>query len=214
MRWLALSFVLMASTACDGAKTDPGKASDAKLDNATDDGDVMAADVMAADVGGEDTGPEPELHPIGMKMPSFTLEDINPNSASYGKTIDSTTLAGKTYALVFLDSRCPLCADVADDLWAEYQAHPSWWEAQPTFGVARAAAIEKAPTTIDEVVDGNGLPYLTDTVETNLWMAMFAVNHDFFAVSAEGILEAWLPLYSWPDDLVVFIDHMTERHGL
>ena len=39
------------------------------------------------------------------------------------------------------------------------------------------------------------------------------MNHDFFAVSAEGTLDAWLPLYIWPKDVVMFTDYMSERFG-
>lgn len=158
----------------------------------------------------EDLG---EPHPIGMEVPVFALEDLNPTSETYGQFVSSADLAGTPYGLIFLDSRCRECSTVADALWAEYEAHPTWWAAQPTFAVQRAAALEISSGTVDDVVDGNSLPYLADTEEINLWMAFRALNHDFFAISAEGELEVWLALYSWPDDFKDFTDHMIERYG-
>ena len=152
-------------------------------------------------------------HPIGMQVPPFLLEDLNPTSPTFGKFVDSADLAGQPYALIFLDSRCPECGTVADGLWEAYQQHPGWWEAQPLFAVQRAAALEKAPQTVEGVVDGNDVPYLADTEETNLWMAFMALNHDFFAIDANGKIAAWLELYSWPEALAIFTDHMTQFYG-
>ncbi len=189
--------------ACTGPAADPNVTEDA--------GSTVDAGPDADGGGGADADVDP--HPIGMEMPAFALEDLNPNSTTYGQTIDSADLLGAPYALIFLDSRCTLCPEVADDIWAAYQAHSTWWEAQPTYGVERAAALETAPDSVADVVEGNALPYLADTEETNLWLAMLALNHDFFAVSPEGRLDAWLPLYAWPADQPDFIEHMTDRYG-
>ncbi len=152
-------------------------------------------------------------HPIGMQVPPFLLEDLNPSSPTFGQFVDSADLAGQPYALIFLDSRCPECGTVANGLWEAYQQHPGWWEAQPLFAVQRAAALEKAPQTVAGVVDGNDIPYLADTEETNLWMVFLALNHDFFAIDSDGKLAAWLELYSWPEALDLFTEHMTEFYG-
>jgi hypothetical protein len=205
---LPLILTAVALGACAGSTTDqaPGQDSDSTAGSgtaATTDGGTSSSH----------TETEVDPHPPGMEIPAFALEDINPNSATYGQTIDGADLLGTPYALVFLDSRCTSCPDVADGLWQAYQDHPTWWEAQPTFAVQRAKALEVYPESTDAVVENNALPYLADTEETDLWMAMTALNHDFFAVSAEGTLDVWLTLYTWPDDLPKFIDHMTERYG-
>ncbi len=154
-----------------------------------------------------------EEHPPGEAAPSFSLVDLNPSSATYNETISSEDLAGAPYGLVFLDSRCPACADVADDLWTEYEARPGWWGALPTFAVESYSAFETSPSTIDEVVDGNDMPYLIDTEDVLLWQNWEALNHDFFAVSADGTLDVWLPMYTWPDDLEMFVEFMSQRYG-
>ena len=161
----------------------------------------------------EDVTALDEPHPIGMEVPPFELEDLNPTSATYGQMINSADLAGAPYGLVFLDSRCRACSDVADGLWAEYVKHETWWASQPTFAVERASAMVDSPESVELVVDGNSMPYLADTEEVDLWMAFRALNHDYFAISADGELDVWLELYTWPDDLPLFIDHMTERYG-
>ena len=49
--------------------------------------------------------------------------------------------------------------------------------------------------------------------EGGVWAGYGALNHDMLVISADGLLEAWLPLYSWPADMVVFTDYMTESFG-
>jgi hypothetical protein len=206
---LAILVAAVHLTGCTEPTADPTVTEDAGVGGAAG----AESDAGAGAGGGGGAGGAADPHPIGMAMPAFAFEDLNPNSATYGQTIDSADLLGAPYALIFLDSRCTLCPDVADDLWAAYQAHPTWWDAQPTYGVERVAALETAPESVAAVVEGNGLPYLADTEETNLWLTMKALNHDFFAVSPAGQLDAWLPLYLWPDDQPDFIEHMTDRYG-
>ena len=224
MRHGLIGIFILTLAACGGGS----EGSDSPGPDTEIAGDVVAGpiDVPAA----EDTSPpedtslpsddlpaldlaEPEPHPIGMEVPPFSLEDLNPSSATHGQAIAAADLAGEPYALIFLDSRCPECGAVADALWAVYEAHPTWWAAQPTFAIQRAAASEKAPQTVDGVVDGNSLPYLLDTVETNLWMAFLALNHDFFAIGPDGTLEVWLALYTLPEAIDMFETHMTGRYG-
>ena len=156
----------------------------------------------------DETDPE---HLIGRTVAAFSLEDLNPSSATYGAQVSSQELAGRPYALIFLDSRCVHVPTVADDLWATYSAHPAWFEAMPVFGIESVGAYDIAPERVEDVIDGNDLPYLLDTEEAALWRDYAALNHDWFAISAEGTLEAWLTLYTWPDDLVVLTDYMEER---
>ncbi len=217
MRWILISMALLLTAACDSGSPDG---------NETEVDTVAQVDVVeVVDTAGqiEDTAPveevvadqwvEPEAHPIGMEVPHFALEDLNPSSATFGQMIDNADLDGKPYNLIFFDSRCPECGTVADSLWEEYQLHPTWWDAQPTFAVQRAAAYEKSPESTEGVVDGNSMPYLLDTVEINLWMAFLALNHDFFAIDENGKMTVWLELYSWPDDLPKFQEYMIGQHG-
>ena len=218
---LGLIWILIVSlAACDsgsGGTTEPGE------DTAAGEDTTIAEDIPAPEDSAEDTPAEDTLapedlipavpHPIGMEVPPFALEDLNPSSATYGQLVDSADLTGEPYALIFLDSRCPECADVADGLWALYQAHPTWWDAQPTFAIQRAKAFEMSPGSVTRVVDDNSLPYLLDVEETNLWMAFLALNHDFFAIGTDGTLEVWLELYFMPEAMDIFEAHMTERYG-
>jgi hypothetical protein len=218
-RLIAWSFVALAVLACSGgagASDDlvaPGDVRDPVADAASDSEVSGDASLPPSDVPGPDGTASADTHPLGMVAPPFRLRDLNPASPTYDQDVSSADLNGKPYALVFLDSRCIQCADVADGLWLAYQQHPGWWGAQPTFAIERAKALAQAPDTVAGVVDGNGLPYLADSEETNLWMAFLALNHDFFAISADGTLDAWLPLYDWPEDLAVFVEHMTGRYG-
>ncbi len=159
-----------------------------------------------------DTDTDTDPHEIGRDLPGFALVDINPSSATYGEIVSSEDLDGSTYALIFLDSRCLACGEVVVDLWAEFQEHPAWWEGLPTFAVQSVGG-GQAPETLDNMIEGHDMPYLQDTEDTALWRDYEALNHDLYAVSEEGTLDAWLPLYSWPDDLVVFTDYMTDRFG-
>ncbi len=225
MRLGLISIFVLALAACDsgaGSDDSPGEDTAPAADTITEPEDLASPEDTAADTA-EDTAPaedvavedipEPEHHPIGMVVPPFALEDLNPTSATYGEVVDSAGLAGRPYALIFLDSRCPECGDVADALWASYQAHPGWWAAQPTFAIQRAKAYEMAPGSVAGIIDDNDLPYLLDIEETNLWMAFYALNHDFFAIGADGTLEVWLELYFMPEAIDIFETHMTERYG-
>ncbi len=224
MRVIVSSLAFLLLLGC--GSSDDGGTHDVGIDS-TGSGDVAPTDSARngkehEDIGREDEAggapeaeawTEPEPHPVGMVVPPFALEDINPTSATFGQVVHGADLAGKPYGLIFLDSRCSGCGDVADGLWAAYQAHPSWFGKQPTFAVERAVALEKSPESVAGVVDGNSLPYLADTEETNLWLAFMALNHDFFSVSADGKLEVWLGLYTVPEDLQQFVDFMTGRYG-
>ncbi len=218
MRWIVISTALLIAVGCDSSTSD---SSDSGVDA------VVSVDVQEV----EDTAVleeavtepveevvaeqwvEPEAHPIGMEVPHFALEDLNPTSATYAQLTDNADLDGKPYNLIFFDSRCPECGTVADGLWEEYQLHPTWWDAQPTFAVQRAAAQEKSPESTEGVVDGNSMPYILDTDEINLWMAFLALNHDFFAIDENGQLAVWLELYTWPDDFPKFQEYMIGQHG-
>lgn len=214
----------------DAASTGQGDAlaSDAAADT-DQSGETYAPDSAVADTVPEETSPDDtsedeiddevspdvdfEPHPIGMVVPPFALKDLNPSSATFDQVIDSASLAGRPYSLVFLDSRCKECGDVANGLWEAYAQHPTWWAAQPTFAVERAKALARFPGTVVTVTGGNDLPYLADTEETNLWMAFYALNHDFFTIAPDGTLDVWLELYFMPEALDLFYDHMTERYG-
>ncbi len=152
-------------------------------------------------------------HEVGDPAPPFAYEDINPASASYGQVIRSEDLAGAPYLLIFLDSRCQTCDDVARDIWALYEAHPTWWDCLPAYSVARSRTIADYYNTVEEFLVGHALPYLAETPEPDFWVAWEALNHDFFVVSATGTLDAWLPLYEWPDQLGEYTDYVTPLCG-
>jgi len=215
MRWIVLFTLLL--TACSDSTTDPpvdGGSTAATTSTATEtDTGSGGAGGAGGTAGSGGAGGEAVPHPIGMDLPTFAMEDLNPSSATFGQKVDSSSLLGKPFALIFLDSRCPACADVADDIWQAYQDHASWWGAQPTFAIQRAKAHETAPETTTEIVDSNDLPYLLDVYDNEMWMLMSALNHDFFAFSAKGKLEVWLELYEWPDDKPKFMKHMIDRYG-
>ena len=156
----------------------------------------------------EDAG---EPHPIGMNALPFALSDTNPTSASYEQVIDSNDLQGAPYALIFMDSRCLTVPQLADDIWASYAAHPAWADGLPIFALNSAGGAITG--TGVNVTDGNDLPYLVDKEETELWRGYSGLNHDMMVISADGKLEAWLPLYDWPADLQTFEDYMTASFG-
>ncbi len=205
MRGIVLWFVaLFAMCGTEPKDSDPGETGE-PADSPADTGE------SAEPVDTVDTSMDP--HAIGREAASFVLEDINPSSAYYGQMVDSADLEGQAYALIFLDSRCGTCDEVADDLWAEFEAHPTWFDLLPTFGVQSWAAMASNPETVENQVDGNALPYLEDTEEVFVWAYYDAGNHEFFAISAEGTIDAYFAMYLWPDELSYFTDYMTERFG-
>jgi hypothetical protein len=207
----ALLLVGLVACAPDGRGKDTAAQNDDSSGGAdTDD----AADDSGDDPG--DTGDTDEWDQskvLGTQATPFALVDLNPNSATFEQMVSSTDLEGRAYALVFLDSRCLECREVAVDLWGAYQAHPEWWTAMPTYAIERDSILGFGGLTVDYFVDGHAMPYLYDTEELNLWSAYMALNHDFFAVSEEGVVTDWLELYYWPDDFALFTDLMTERFG-
>ena len=101
----------------------------------------------------------------------------------------------------------------SDDIFAALEEHPTWQAALPFFGVESVSAYASAPNTIDAMVEDNDLPYLVDLEENSIWRAYSALNHDMVVISADGLVEAWLPLYTWPEDMAMFNEYMTERFG-
>ena len=184
--------------------------------------DDEAVDTQASETGNQDdtagevdSAVEPEVeepHPLGGPVSDFSLTDINPSSATYEQSLSSVDLAGQAYSIIFLDSRCNTCIDVIEDLWSTLGEHPSRSEALPLYAIQSVAGSE-SEETVERMIIGHDMPYLQDTAEVGLWQAYEALNHDFFAVSAEGTLDVWLPLYMWPDDLQLYLDYMNERFG-
>lgn len=211
MRWIVCSVVLLLGCPSDDDSM-PADDDDNGADDDTSDDDAAGDDDASDDdaIGDDDTA---DGHPVGMQVPPFSLEDINPTSPTYGQLVSSEALAGSRYAMIFWDSRCFECIAHADGLFEILSKHPLWQEAQPLFGIESASAFETAPDTVVPMVENNDLPYLVDTVEDSLWVGMSALNHDFFAISAEGTLETWLPLYEWPDQIDDYRDYMTETFG-
>lgn len=202
----AATCILLVLLACGDKDDDTGDGAAAGTDGG------VATDGGSATDGGTEEEPE-DPHPLGVAVADFALEDLNPSSATYGQLVSSQDLVGVPYALIFLDSRCKACGEVADAMWEAGQEHPSWAEGLPTYAVNSYGAVNGNPDSIEGVVDGNSLPYLADTEATWLWGAYGALNHDFFIVAADGTLEVWMPLYVWPDDLVEYTDYMTARFG-
>jgi hypothetical protein len=189
-----------------GCATDP--LADTVLTVETDTEDTVDTDVVDTDDPGDRFDHTDE---IGDPGPPFALVDLNPASATAGQIVSSEALAGHPYGIIFLASQCATVRDVTDDLWTAYQENPGWWDAFPVYGIESDWAYSWDPNSVGPVVEGNALPYLLDTPDTDLWGQYDALNHDFFAVSADGKLEAWLPLYVWPDDYEVFLAYMAER---
>ena len=150
---------------------------------------------------------------IGSESFPFEMEDINPSSPTYGTTVESVSLAGDPYALLFMDSRCTGCIDLANDVFAALVEHPTWQAGLPIYGVQSFSAYANSPSTIEPMVEDNDLPYLVDIEENTMWGAYNALNHDMVVISADGLVEAWLPLYVWPEDMAEFEAYMTERFG-
>jgi hypothetical protein len=201
--FLPLLLSLAVSACGDDPVDDTQEPGDTDTDTDTDTDSDSDADTDA------DTDPKA----IGREAAAFAMEDINPSSPSFGAVVDSQDLVGAPYGLLFMDSRCTGCIDLANDVWGQLVEHPGWAEALPIFGVESFSAYASAQPTIDPMVADNDLPYLVDIEENTVWGYYSALNHDFIVVSAEGTIEAWLPLYSWPDDLVVFTDWMSEQYG-
>jgi hypothetical protein len=203
LRHTPMPILLLLSLACaEPDPTDTGSESP-DTDSAPDDTDTDEP---------TDTAEEEEDHPLGVPVPDFALTDINPSSPSYGQVIDSSTMLGAAYSVIFLDSRCTTCEDVIEDMWMELEAKPTWKEALPLYAIQSVGGAEMEKTH-SRMIDDNDMPYLQDTEETGLWLTYEALNHDFFAVSAEGTLDVWLPLYIWPGDLAVYQEYMTTRFG-
>jgi len=191
---------------------DPVDDTAAPVDTAESDTDTDA-DVDSDTDADADSDTDTDPKAIGRDAVPFAMEDINPSSASYGTTLRSEDLAGTPYALVFLDSRCTGCIDVADDLWALMLDKPHWHAALPVFGVESYSAYATVPATVDPMVENNDQPYVVDVEGSSVWAGYGALNHDMLVISDDGVLDAWLPLYSWPDDMVIFTDYMTDRFG-
>ena len=160
-----------------------------------------------------DTDADTDPKEIGREAGVWAMEDINPSSPFFGTVVDSQDLAGTPYGLLFMDSRCTGCIDLANDVWAQLVEHPTWQEGLPIYGVQSFSAYATGQKTIEAMVEGNDLPYLVDIEENTMWGYYDALNHDLIVISADATIEAWLPLYVWPEDLVVFTDYMSARFG-
>lgn len=97
------------------------------------------------------------------QVPSFSLEDVNPSSATYGQTLALETYAGKSVLLYFALSTCGHCQTQVGQLQALWEAHREAWEDTTRLViVALAGGADEISALTDRVAD---LPILQDTPE-------------------------------------------------
>ncbi len=176
-------------------------------------GDTYEADSDTDADADSDSDTDTDPKDVGSPAMAFAMEDINPSSPSYTTVVRSEDLSGTPYGLLFMDSRCTGCIDLADDVWALMAKHPDWYAALPIFGVQSFSAHESVPGTAEPMVENNDLPYLVDVEHNTVWGGYEALNHDLVIISADGVVEAWLPLYVWPEDMADLTAFLEERFG-
>lgn len=100
------------------------------------------------------------------QVPDFSLEDVNPSSATHGETITRDSLGGKAVLLYFALSTCGHCQTQVGQLQALWDANETRWaDTTALVIVALAGGADEVAELTERVED---LPILLDTAEANV----------------------------------------------
>ncbi len=100
------------------------------------------------------------------QVPDFSLEDVNPSSATYGETVSRDGLAGKAVLLYFALSTCGHCQTQVGQLQALWEANRERWaDTTALVIVALEGGAEDVAELTNRVED---LPVLLDTAEAKV----------------------------------------------
>lgn len=125
----------------------------------------------------------------GADMPSFLLEDFQPESPYNGETYGLDRFQGKVTYVSLWAAWCGYCRSQAHQMQLIH-------EELQTAGVAVNVVAVNIPTGVDQqsfLADECDFPLLQDTDEVNAWGLMNGGKDDMFVYDADGKLLVYLP---------------------
>lgn len=138
-------------------------------------------------------GPEPLTAPpvaecglAGDIVPDFQLQDVNPNSPTYGQTFRRDELLGKVLVLYFAQPTCPVCQAEVPILQSMWDEHKSEWTDVWLGIVALAGYDSGLPDLTAEI----SLPVLMDTEQDAVADAYGAAKWYLYFTDREGTLQS------------------------
>jgi len=195
----ATSFLALA-LACSSPSGDDDTAApddDAADDDAGDDDTTAADDDTTA---GDDDTWEPHG---GDPVPcDFTLEDVNPSSATLGQLFTLSDHVGHLVLIYFAYGTCHACADNAAILQQHHDDHPEWDD------TVQIWFLECPWCTVayDDLVDDYHLPELQDTDEAGVWDTWGAEKGFAYLVHFDGTIYHFDDFFYGESDATAFVE--------
>ena len=120
------------------------------------------------------------------KAPDFSLEDVNPSSATFGASISPRDKEGSVSVWYFGHSDCPVCSTYFGELDVMQQRLIDEGYDIDIIGIN---GIDKEEQN-DEITEGRDLPWLQDTAEDDVWTNWLAERRDLVVLDPDNNL-AW-----------------------
>jgi thiol-disulfide isomerase/thioredoxin len=128
------------------------------------------------------------------RWPDWVLEDVQPQSASFGQTYGLEAFKGKPVFVAFLVGWCGYCRAQALELEA-LRTDPMF--SDMVFVIVHGAsantdADRSALLEVEEGVPRHGMIMFQDTDQVNAWGQHGGSKDDFYIYNAQGILSSYL----------------------
>lgn len=119
-------------------------------------------------------------------VPDFQLQDVNPNSPTYGATFRRDELIGKVLVIYFAQPTCPVCQaemPVLNEIWQEHREE--WTDVW--MGVIALAGYDSG---LPDLTAETTLPVLMDTEQDAVADAYGAAKWYLYFTDREGHLQS------------------------
>ncbi len=122
---------------------------------------------------------------LGTAVPTWALEDVQPNSCGFGKHYSLSEFEGPTL-IVLLSAGCGYCLGQAAKL------DELWWELKAAGHDVNIVIINQThqEERMSSLLERTGLPVLQDTEEVDAWGNLAGAKDDFYYFNG-GTLEAY-----------------------
>ena len=126
---------------------------------------------------------------VGSEMPSFVLEDFQPNSEGFGESYGLDRFQGKVTYVSLWASWCGYCRSQATNMAAIHEALIELGVDVNVVAINVTTGVE----TQSLLADTCSFPLLQDTTEIDAWSLLNGGKDDMYIYDAEGKLLVHLP---------------------